>query len=221
MTSLAPESDPAPGTPLVLASRSPRRRLLLDDAHIAHSAQHPGLDDSELQPGRVSPEQWVAALAYLKAAAWIHHNPAQPNAVVLGADTTIVKDHQLIGTPTSSTHAASILRQLSDGSHDVITGVALIDSASGRRTFFTDRATVSVGHLPAPLIDDYTNSNNWQGKAGGYNLRERQLAGWPLSSSGDPSTVMGLPMSILPSRLTAFNLASFQPKEAHTCPTLS
>lgn len=208
VTTLAQDSDSQEGPPLVLASRSPRRRLLLDEAGLPHAAHHPGLEDAELKPGRVTPEQWVAALAYLKAAAWAHHNSDAPASIVLGADTAIVKDTDLIGTPTSVADAAATLHRLSDGSHAVISGVALIESHTGRRTFFVDRASVAVGHLSTHTINEYANSNAWQGKAGGYNLRERQLAGWPLNHSGDPSTVMGLPMNILPARLAAFRAAS-------------
>ena len=208
MTSFAPDQNSCQGQPLVLASRSPRRRLLLDEAGLTHTAHHPGLEDADLKPGRVSPEQWVAALAYLKAAAWLHHNPDAPATIVLGADTAIVKDADLIGTPPSPAEAAAILQRLANGSHTVVSGVALIESTSGRRTFFVDRASVSVGNLAQDTIADYTASNAWQGKAGGYNLRERQLAGWPLHHSGEPSTVMGLPMNILPARLAAFQAAS-------------
>jgi septum formation protein len=147
-----------------------------------------------LKPGAVTAPQWVAALAYLKAAAGIAHTEG---STVLGADTAIIKDDDLIGTPRDRAEAHRILRALSDGSHDVVTGVALIDPASGRRTFFVDRATVRVGHLSDCMIAAYLATDAWRGKAGGYNLRERLADGWPLTYSGDPTTVMGLPMGVL------------------------
>jgi septum formation protein len=166
----------------------------LDEAGIPYDAQHPGFDDSDLRPGTVTAPQWVAALAYLKAAAGVAH---AADAIVLGADTAIIKDEDLIGTPRDRTEAHRMLRALSDGSHDVVTGVALIDPASGRRTFFVDRATVRVGHLSDCMIAAYLATDAWRGKAGGYNLRERLDDGWPLSCSGDPTTVLGLPMGVL------------------------
>lgn len=207
--------QPASETPIVLASRSPRRRQMLADAGIAHDAEHPGLDDSELHPGKVSPEQWVAALAYLKAAAWIASSgTAAQGRTALGADTAIVKGPDLIGTPASSTEAAEILRRLSSGQHDVVSGVAFIDARTGRRTFFVDKATVRVGHLSDDTIAAYAATSNWQGKAGGYNLRERIAEGWPLEASGDPTTVMGLPMQKLPAKLAAFRAATPAPAPA-------
>jgi len=190
---------------LHLASRSPRRRQLLDEAAIDHAAEHPGFDDSDLVPGNVSASQWVAALAYLKAAAGAAH--ATHGATVLGADTAIIKDGSLIGTPRDHAEAFRILRTLSDGSHDVVTGVALLDPATGRRSIFVDRAAVNVGHLSDCMIAAYLATGAWQGKAGGYNLRERLVDGWPLEYAGDPTTVMGLPMKALSPRLEQFNAA--------------
>lgn len=199
---------------LHLASRSPRRRQLLDEAGFAHEAHHPGFDDSDLAPGSVSPAHWVAALAYLKAAAGAQ--AASPDCTVLGADTAIVKDGTLIGTPRDGADAYRILRGLSDGTHEVVTGVALVDASTGRRKIFVDRAAVTVGHLSDAMIRDYLATDAWRGKAGGYNLRERQADGWPLVHTGDATTVMGLPMNLLPARLEQFTSACVSPTEPLT-----
>lgn len=196
---------------------------MLAEAGITHDAEHPGLDDSELHPGKVSPEQWVAALAYLKAAAWIASAGSLARGrVVLGADTAIVKGPDLIGTPVNSAEAAAILRRLSSGQHDVVSGVAFIDASTGRRSFFVDKATVRVGCLSEDTITAYAATSSWQGKAGGYNLRERVEDGWPLEVSGDPTTVMGLPMRKLPGKLRTFRdcpASNAKPiKEEQPCP---
>jgi septum formation protein len=200
----APPATQAART-LHLASRSPRRRQLLDEAALDHAAEHPGFDDSDLSPGKVTASQWVGALAYLKAAAGAAH--AAAGSTVLGADTAIIKDGSLIGTPRDHAEAFRILRTLSDGTHDVVTGVALLDPATGRRAIFVDRASVTVGHLSDCMISAYLATGAWQGKAGGYNLRERLVDGWPLQFSGDPTTVMGLPMKALSPQLEQFNAA--------------
>lgn len=208
---------------LLLASRSPRRRELLTGAGIEHIARHPGIDDTMMRPGFAHaspahireglPEQWAAALAYLKAATAIHNRTFSEDehrraAWVLGADTVVVKkddDDPLIGTPLDEADAARILRRLSNGTHEVITGVALVrprdsntDSHSHPsfppRILFTDRATVRVGPLTNDLLDPYLASGQWQGKAGAYNLAERIAGGWPIAFTGDPGTIMGLPM---------------------------
>lgn len=182
---------------VLLASRSPRRREFLEREGIPHEATHPGFDDSMLAPGDVSPAQWVAALAYLKAWAGAQLPSASNFCVVLGADTTCVKDRRMIGTPADEQEAKSILREFSDARHEVITGVAVIDRRTPRGVIFTDTATVHVGTLTESMIDEYIAGGGWRGKAGGYNLSERIEAGWPIHFVGDQTTVMGLPMGTL------------------------
>ncbi|MCC6321963.1 MAG: septum formation protein Maf [Phycisphaerales bacterium] len=196
---------------VLLASRSPRRRDLLASAGIAHEVIDSGVDDAHLQPGAVAADQWVAALAYLKAAAAAskraetrpHTGSAEP-AVIIGADTIVLDDGQIIGQPRDAADAERILRRLINGSHSVLTGVAMLDAATGRREIFTDRAEVTVGEVSDDAVAAYLRSGAWQGKAGAYNLAERLAAGWPIRFEGDPGTIMGLPMRQLVSRLDAF-----------------
>ena len=191
-----------------LASRSPRRRELLTRAGIAHEASHPGLDDGELEPGQVRPDQWVTALAYLKAASALKNaaGTAAPLGapVVLGADTVVVLEGRIIGQPRDEGHARQMLTELRDAEHDVITGVALLDASGKKRLLFSDRASVRVGHIDDAEIDTYIRSGEWRGKAGAYNLDERIAAGWPITFEGDPGTVMGLPVRALVRRLAEF-----------------
>jgi septum formation protein len=195
---------------LVLASQSPRRRLLLEQRGIAHEAIHPGLDDALLEPGSESPTpvQWAAALAYLKAvagAARVRHRVE--SAIVLGADTVVVKDGMMVGQPVDAADAERIIRLLEDGEHEVVTGVALVWPAGGgadeggggragamERLIFADRAKVRVGEIGDERVADYIASGTWRGKAGAYNLSERLSAGWPIVYDGDPGTIMGLPV---------------------------
>jgi septum formation protein len=202
-----------------LASRSPRRRELLTLYGIPHEAEHPGIDDSRLTPGdggwmdraSVSADRhvvhgrrigrWVAALAYLKAKAGYDLIRADGRVssfrVVLGADTTCVRDGELLGTPTDADDARRIVRALSGGTHEVVTGVALIDAVDGSRRLFSDRAVVTVGGLTEEQVEEYVATEKWRGKAGAYNLHERVDAGWPIEYRGDATTITGLPMGKL------------------------
>ena len=187
---------------LFLASRSPRRRELLAEYGYDFGFEHPGIEDSDLQPGQVSAAQWVASLAHLKAQAGrevlSQQASFEPSVdFVLGADTACLKDGQLIGTPRNATEAEQIIRTLMNGEHEVFTGVALVRRRDGKRWVFADRARVRVGSLTDDQIAMYIASGQWQGKAGAYNLRERMVAGWPLTFVGDETTVMGLPMKAL------------------------
>lgn len=195
-----------PGVPtrvVCLASRSPRRRELLSEFRVEHLSQHPGVEDSLLERGDVTPEQWVAALAHLKASvgATLGWELRGRSALILGADTVCVRDGTLVGTPVDANDAARIVRYLNNGSHAVVTGVALLDVELGRRMSFVDRATVHVGSLSDDQISGYVASGGWIGKAGAYNLRERIAAGWPIRFEGDATAIMGLPMRALIPRL--------------------
>jgi septum formation protein len=193
-----------------LASQSPRRRELLAGAGIEHDAANPGVDDGQLCPGTVGPAGWVMALAYLKAATAARRIQAEVSGldgqsiVVLGADTVVVHRGELMGQPADADDARRMLLAMRDDVHEVVTGVALVDVATGRREMFVDTATVRVGHIPDSEIEAYVRSGAWRGKAGAYNLSERLNAGWPIEFDGDAGTIMGLPVSKVALRLKAW-----------------
>ncbi|MFI4871564.1 MAG: Maf family protein [Phycisphaerales bacterium JB061] len=190
---------------LVLASRSPRRRQLLTEAGFAYTMSERSIDDGGLLSGPVNPEQWVMALAYLKAVGGADAGLA--NSVVLGADTICIgPEGQLIGQPRDAAHAEEILRSFVGVPHSVVTGVAIVDPATNRREMFSDGASVTWGHVSDAQIGEYIATGQWQGKAGAYNLRERLDAGWPIEFTGDPTSIMGLPMAQLADRLPAWGI---------------
>ncbi|MEI7657202.1 MAG: Maf family protein [Phycisphaerae bacterium] len=211
MTTTTSESDDPPRLdeavatlcpPILLASRSPRRRELLAAAGVPHVAAAPVFDDSTLTPGDIgSPSHWVTSLAYLKAWSQACSHPEAP--LVLGSDTACVLDGRLIGTPADALEAEGMIRAFMDRRHEVVTGVAIIDRRGGvpRRHLFADAATVHMGRLCEEELAAYLATGAWQGKAGGYNLMDRVRAGWPLTWQGDPTTIMGLPMNRLIGRL--------------------
>lgn len=190
---------------ILLASRSPRRREFLLAAGIEHEAEHPGVEDSNLVPGDVTPSQWVMSLAYLKAQAGATLIPGK-HRLVIGADTTCVVDGRMVGTPRDAAEAREIIRGFVGRSHDVVSGVAIVDTVSGAREMFSDAASVVFGNLDEAQIEEYVATGAWAGKAGAYNLAERVAAGWPIVTSGDETTVMGLPMKKLQARLAAWQV---------------
>jgi septum formation protein len=192
----------AAGLPkLYLASESPRRLALLRDAGYDVEVLRTGVDDALLRPGETPDESWPTALAYLKAVAGLARARAigvdLHHAVVLGSDTVIFKNGSILGQPTSAAHAFDMISALDNGSHRVVTGVALLrpsDRATPWRRVFADEAHVTLGSLGPERIRAYVATGAWQGKAGGYNLAERIADGWPIAFDGDPATVMGLPI---------------------------
>ncbi len=179
---------------LILASTSARRRQLLSEGGYVHAAVSPGIDDATLRWNPATPpHQWTAALALLKArSALARLGDRATHAIVLAADTIVVKEGIVLGQPMTDDEATQTLRALEGGSHAVMTGVAVL--GGGRTTLFTDEAEVTVGALGEERLQAYVASGGWRGKAGAYNLFERLADGWPITYLGDPATIMGLPM---------------------------
>ncbi len=205
----AAESDDASAFPMVvLASASPRRRSMLAEAGVKHRVHPAAVDDGELVPGdSTCPQEWVAALAYLKAvssARTIDDFAFGSKIVVLGADTVCVQDGQIIGQPRDRAHAREIIEQMSNDTHEVLTGVAILDPAGSRRELFVDRSVVTVGAIPDHEIEAYLDSEHWRGKAGAYNITERLAAGWPITFTGDETSIVGLPMTRTLDRVARF-----------------
>jgi septum formation protein len=90
-----------------------------------------------------------------------------------------------------------MLRLLKGRDHDVLTAVCLLPADGEEPDLFIDHSVVTLGPLPDADIDHYVAGDGWKGKAGGYNLSERVEAGWPIRWTGDPTSVMGLPMQRL------------------------
>ena len=192
--------------PIVLASRSPRRRQLLEEARWPVRIEVPDVDDGLLDCGETPADEWVSALAVFKATAtaiMLEERGDLEPCTILGADTVCVLDGSVIGQPPDRAAARAMLESFVGVPHDVLTGVCLIDHPGGERTVFVDRSVVRWGTLDSDVIEAYLDTEQWRGKAGAYNLADRVADGWPIECEGDPTTVMGLPMRRLAHHLGA------------------
>lgn len=186
-------------TPIYLASTSPRRAKLLADACVRFVQRDPGFDDSHIDLSVVAPARATEALAYLKATAVAD---ALDEGIVIGSDTVVVAGQSVLGKPVDRDDAARMLAMITGNTHQVITGVALVEATGDRHMLFHEVATVELGPLAAAVVSDYLDSGQWQNKAGGYNLAE--LDDWPFEVRGDATTVIGLPIDQLVKRLRSF-----------------
>lgn len=185
--------------PLILASSSPRRVQLLTEAGIEAIVYPPELDDGVFRCGSMEPTVWVLSLAVLKAQhvrEIYSFNTSNTSKVgtILAADTVCVVDGQLYGQPVDAEEAAVMIRAMEDRSHDVYTGWCLVSVDEKHFASGCEHAVLTIGQIGDEEIHRYIASNQWQGKAGGYNLAQQIAAGWPITCKGDPTSVMGLPM---------------------------
>jgi septum formation protein len=196
---------------LVLASASPRRQELLRNAHIEFTV-HPTNIPELPQPGE-SGRDCAERLARQKAMAAFHH---RPDAFVLGADTVVVVEGEILGKPRDEADAARMLRLLSGRTHHVITGVCLIGPPlrtenKQLRTGFEDTRSETTLVTMNPLTDEDVGSYIARGepmdKAGAYAI-QGAASRWIPRIEGDYFNVVGLPVSLVYRMLQEHGLGS-------------
>lgn len=173
---------------LILASESPRRRQLLEEAGYVFDVEPAGVDEQAIPP-RLLPSEAALHLARQKADIV---SARHPDAVVLGADTVVAFGDQLIGKPRDAADALRMLRLLSGTTHIVITGIAVRRGSTGHAAETRVMSAVRVRVLTAREIDDYIASGEWQGKAGGYGIQDPDP--FVTRMTGSHSNIVGLPM---------------------------
>jgi septum formation protein len=161
---------------LVLASRSPQRRAILEQLGIEFEVVVP--DVEEIADG--DPREMVVENALRKAR-------AVEGDLVLGVDTTVVLDGKAFGKPGDEEEAERVLTLLSGRTHDVWSGIALNERTAAACTKVTFRP------LDQPLLRWYLDTKEWEGRAGGYAIQGRGAA-LVERIEGDFWNVVGLPV---------------------------
>lgn len=193
---------------VILASASPRRRDLLAATGMAFTVRQPASPvDETLEPDQLAwPEEAAKKLAERKAAAVVQELLAENPVgmfLVIGADTMVVKDGQILGKPRNLDHAKSMLRTLSGGGHDVLTAVSCWMIAApdpeklsvGFRTF-VDKSRVVFRELSDEEIADYLRKGESFDKAGAYAI-QGEGAALVERYEGALDTIIGLPVERL------------------------
>ena len=177
--------------PLILASASPRRAELLRLLKVNFQVV-PG-NVEEVAHEHLSPLEVCQLNAHRKAFAVAKKIP---DALVLGADTLVFLDNEILGKPRNLSEARAMLSRLQGRAHQVVTGVSLIHLRQHRERIFAVSTDVLFHPLDAGQIREYTTKVKTLDKAGGYAIQE---SGEVLISeiSGSFSNVVGLPMELL------------------------
>jgi septum formation protein len=178
---------------IILASASPRRAEILRHAGIAFEILATQIDEAAL-PGE-TPQAMVARLAEAKArAALAQIDAGTRDCLIVGADTTVELDGEILGKPCDSAHAREMLVKLSGRIHHVLTGIFLLQSPTGATCAAVENSAVHFAPLSEQEIDDYVASGEPLGKAGGYAIQG--LAGRFIPRiEGCYFNVVGLPLA--------------------------
>ena len=175
---------------LVLASSSPRRTELLNRAGWPHEVIVAGIDES-VRPHE-EPAAYVKRLARSKAEAVAE---LVEQGLVLGADTTVVINNQILGQPRDDADARRMLQLLNGRWHEVLTGVALV-RVGGETRVDHEPTRVRFAEMSESEIDWYVSSGEPVGKAGAYGIQGK-AALFIEEIQGDYFNIMGLPIRLV------------------------
>ncbi len=184
---------------LILASNSPRRKELLRSAGFEFEVRASCTEEFP-SPGE-SPEAYVSRLAEEKARTVAR--TAEPNSLVLGADTEVVIDGQILGKPSGLDDAARMLRLLAGCTHRVITGVCLVQAPDRRLDLKCATTFVTFAPMSEQEIQSYARSGEPLDKAGAYGI-QGLASRFVTRIDGSYSNVVGLPVSMVYEMLKPF-----------------
>ena len=185
-------------TPLVLASSSPRRAEILRAVGWPFESQAAGVDETRHEGEE--PEEFVLRLAREKAEAVAR---TRLFGLVLGADTTVVVDGQILEKPRDAEDARRMLRLLGERWHEVLTGVALVRAESGRVVTGVERTRVQFAATTDEEIEWHVETGDVLDKAGAYAVQGR-AALFIRRIEGDYWNVVGLPVRLVYELARAF-----------------
>lgn len=178
--------------PLILASGSPRRKEILDTMGLLYTVDVSDADESFVG----APQEMVLTLSMRKAEAVAARHS---DAIILAADT-LVYGTEVLGKPHSADEAKEMLRALSGSWHSVFTGIALLDTHTGKAISRADETRVHFVPLSDEEIEAYVSTGEPLDKAGAYGIQGR--GGMFIDRiEGSYSNVVGLPMALLRSML--------------------
>ncbi len=173
---------------LILASRSPRRQYLLEQAGLSFSVIPSSIDETSVPI--TSPETYVRVLSEAKAD---NVSEKYPEKWVIGADTIVLKDQTILGKPGSRAEARTMLKQLSGRTHQVFTGYSICCRKKQRKFSETVKTEVLFKNLTDQEIEWYIHTNEPFDKAGAYAIQG--LGTFLVKSiNGSYTNVVGLPV---------------------------
>ena len=175
---------------IVLASGSPRRHEILELGGFGHEIIVSNVEEvmDETDPARL-----VMSLSKQKCEAVAREIRETKDAVVVGADTVVACDGKILGKPHSHEEAREMIKLLSGRTHEVFTGITLIQTKNEKIVSFSERSVVSVIAMSEEEINEYISLKEPYDKAGGYAI-QGAFAKYISKIDGDYYNIMGFPL---------------------------
>ena len=183
---------------IILASKSPRRKQILEQVGLKFTVEVSDFDETQIK--FKTPQEMVKKLSLEKAKVIAAKNP---DAIIIGADTTVIIKNEIIGKPTSKQDAVRILKLLSGNVHEVVTGFAVISGKKSVTKHVTSK--VKFKKLSEAEIKAYVKTGEPMDKAGGYGIQDKGGL-FVEDIQGDYSNVVGLPIFAVSEVLKQFGV---------------
>jgi septum formation protein len=180
---------------IILGSTSPRRREILEKLRIPFVTEDSGYEEDMTLP--LKPRDLVKKLALGKArAVAVRHT----NAIIIGGDTIVVLGKEVLGKPHTVARAKEMLKKLSGKTHSIMTGLAVIDTKTGKEIVRAVEAKIEFRTLSDKQINSYVETKEPLDKAGAYAVQGYGAA-LIKKITGDYYGIVGLPLSLLQDEL--------------------
>lgn len=192
---------------IILASKSPRRREILENLNVKFSIVTAETDENS---NTLNPQELVKELALKKASAvmekLIAENKFTDDTVIIGSDTVVSKDGKILGKPKDRENAKEMLNMLSGDSHKVISGIAII--TSNRKLTAAETTDVYFDKMSEHEIKAYIDSGECDDKAGAYGIQGK-ASRFIKKIDGCYFNVVGLPVNLLHNMAKELNIDIF------------
>jgi septum formation protein len=181
---------------VILASGSARRKEILETLGVEFEIRESMFDEELVSSD--DPVELAEELSLQKALAVSRQ---EPDAIIIGGDTVVELDGEMLGKPKDSVDAMRMMKLLSEREHRIVTGVAVVNSLTGERLVSSDTAYVKFRKLSILEIERYVATRAWSGFAAGYAIQGK--AGSLVESyKGNISTIIGFPIALVSEMLS-------------------
>ena len=183
---------------IVLASQSPRRKELLEKCNVSFTCDPADIDETMDLSNNLNDE--IQNLAYRKAAEALKRHP---DDLIIGSDTIVVLNNQVLGKPKDQADAFQMLKHLQGNTHEVITGLCFLSKK--RKYTAVSNSKVAFSTMNDEEINEYISTGECMDKAGAYGIQG--FGGRYITKiEGDYYTIMGLPLNMVYEELKNYNL---------------
>lgn len=178
---------------IILASKSPRRKELLNTLHVDYDIE-PAISDEIYKDNLSSTDQCID-IAYNKALE-IFNNHKNEDLIVIGVDTVVIVDNEILGKPKDRMDAYRMIKLISNRSHLVVSGYSILVRQNKEEKIIKgyDSATVFVDNLTDNEINSWLDEDTYMDKAGAYAIQQ-SFGKYISSTNGDYNSIVGFPLN--------------------------